>query len=919
MKIFKPFLNTFLSVVIISLFSISSIQGEDAGTFAQFSSLFSAGTVTFIQLSGGHINMNAALLSPASSNLNKIDGLYGGTRWAFDGGYNNSAVFILENSSITFSNTQFRRFSRVQSGGAFSLISGSKISFDGNIDFTSNTALNGGAVNLLNNPENYQFVQFSAAGSTINFSYNTAMSSGGAISASASDIFINASLGGIVRFTSNTAGSNQNDIYLGAKSNLFVNALDASKVEMLGGIQGASDSKIVKTGTGDFFLGGLTAYNGEIEIKGGTLSFVSNSVYINSLSVSDSDLRVYINNWSDWTTNTLIKTDILKISNADLLVSISTSSSLYEGAQIPIIYFSQLDGAFTDSGRREHIGDWRYALYYESNYVSLHFTSNTILSFDGLNHNQSEVQNALNSIYESKSLREHILDDMAQNPEQVKRLLNAMSGSFLVDSIRAAQVNSNSIKIYNRIGKNLQKDKRLIWAQVDIQGVSLTDKDMMDKFSMSGAGGLFGIDLFEFEEKKTNTIIGAYLSYDGNSLKQGLDKGSANVLEIGGYGSLLGLFEDRMIIKGNMGFALQMFDTQREIREYINPSNTSIDNPKANFNIYTIISGAEIEYMAKEYDNTAISPFFGLQTSLSINPEITEKDGGIANLTLDSDSYLRMQAALGAKISGNKDNFYWYGRFYLGFLLAGSHPQYDIRFSVAKDAGSMKIDGADEGFLSMGFGAGGEYRFNETVSAFANIDANLGGDFSKYFVSLGLTYKIPITAQEEKPVKKPVAAQEQKESQIESVEEETIDEKEYMNIEDRDITPDELNAKKEEAVARRKGRIIKSFILKNTFPSSVYRLETNEARQEIEEIANFIKANPYRKVTIEGHTDSSGSEIINQRLSRMRARSVFEELFKNGIDVNKMEYIGFGSALPAATNTTNAGKDKNRRVEIFVE
>ncbi|MDR3243740.1 MAG: autotransporter domain-containing protein, partial [Elusimicrobiota bacterium] len=453
-----------------------------------------------------------------------------------------------------------------------------------------------------------------------------------------------------------------------------------------------------------------------------------------------------------------------------------------------------------------------------------------------------------------------------------------------------------------------------VWAQVNIKGLSYSDEDFYDKFNSNGRGALAGIDLFEFDNK----LIGAYIGYENNTLKQGKDKGNMDAFEIGGYGALFGLFDDKMSLKGNIGFSAQVYDAKREIKDYANEHFTvDIGNPESSFNAYVFSLGAQVQLLAKQYNDISIEPFLGLQNSLSINQEIKEKGGGIADLIVDADAYFRMQSFVGAKVFGAADALRWYGRWYIGILIAGSQPQYDISFAAAKDAGKMSVYGSDEEVLSMGFGAGGEYNFNPIVSAFANIDANFSGGASQYFVSIGMTLKISA------PERKEPAPQEAKfdfdeQAKLESVGEETIDEQEYMSI-DRDITPEELSAKKQEAISRREGRIIKSFILKNTFPSSVYRINTDAAKKEIEEIADFVKKHQYKKVTIEGHTDSSGSEIINQRLSRMRARSVYEELFKNGIDATRMEYIGFGSALPAATNKTVIGKDKNRRVEIFVE
>ena len=69
-------------------------------------------------------------------------------------------------------------------------------------------------------------------------------------------------------------------------------------------------------------------------------------------------------------------------------------------------------------------------------------------------------------------------------------------------------------------------------------------------------------------------------------------------------------------------------------------------------------------------------------------------------------------------------------------------------------------------------------------------------------------------------------------------------------------------------------------------------------------------------VVVAGHTDSSGSNELNQRLSERRAQSVSTYLTAAGVLTDRIEVIGFGEAQPVASNKTNEGKELNRRVEI---
>jgi outer membrane protein OmpA-like peptidoglycan-associated protein len=69
-------------------------------------------------------------------------------------------------------------------------------------------------------------------------------------------------------------------------------------------------------------------------------------------------------------------------------------------------------------------------------------------------------------------------------------------------------------------------------------------------------------------------------------------------------------------------------------------------------------------------------------------------------------------------------------------------------------------------------------------------------------------------------------------------------------------------------------------------------------------------------IVVAGHTDSSGSDALNQRLSERRAQSVSINLKAAGVITDRIDVVGFGETQPVASNTTQAGKELNRRVEI---
>ena len=91
---------------------------------------------------------------------------------------------------------------------------------------------------------------------------------------------------------------------------------------------------------------------------------------------------------------------------------------------------------------------------------------------------------------------------------------------------------------------------------------------------------------------------------------------------------------------------------------------------------------------------------------------------------------------------------------------------------------------------------------------------------------------------------------------------------------------------------------------------------SSKALQPLDEVIVILKANPTAKLSIEGHTDNTGSEEINKKLSQKRADAIASYLTKKGIDAARLTAKGYGSAKPVADNNTAAGKAQNRRVEL---
>jgi outer membrane protein OmpA-like peptidoglycan-associated protein len=90
----------------------------------------------------------------------------------------------------------------------------------------------------------------------------------------------------------------------------------------------------------------------------------------------------------------------------------------------------------------------------------------------------------------------------------------------------------------------------------------------------------------------------------------------------------------------------------------------------------------------------------------------------------------------------------------------------------------------------------------------------------------------------------------------------------------------------------------------------------SESYAVLNQIADIMRKYPDYILSIEGHTDNTGTTEVNQRLSESRAKACYEYLIQKGIPASRMKYKGFGQSRPIADNSTYSGRTLNRRVEF---
>ncbi|WP_057936509.1 OmpA family protein [Algoriphagus resistens] len=104
-----------------------------------------------------------------------------------------------------------------------------------------------------------------------------------------------------------------------------------------------------------------------------------------------------------------------------------------------------------------------------------------------------------------------------------------------------------------------------------------------------------------------------------------------------------------------------------------------------------------------------------------------------------------------------------------------------------------------------------------------------------------------------------------------------------------------------------------------SFKRGTAELEGEQTKMSLVELSEFLLENPEMKLRIHGHTDSAGDPGLNKALSLERAGSVRDFLIEQGVPFESLRISGWGGTRPRASNATEAGRSKNRRVELEVE
>ncbi|OCH18256.1 hypothetical protein A6E05_13095 [Aliivibrio sp. 1S165] len=219
-------------------------------------------------------------------------------------------------------------------------------------------------------------------------------------------------------------------------------------------------------------------------------------------------------------------------------------------------------------------------------------------------------------------------------------------------------------------------------------------------------------------------------------------------------------------------------------------------------------------------------------------------------------------------------------------------------------AGAAYMDYSSANDTVFTAGLGSELALSESLALrleyqyFDDIDDSYIYDLSSHFISLGLTYTFGSASKAAAPaavVAEEVIQEPEPEKQMAEPIEEPMENK-----------PMEPVVKQDKAQSHQ-----------NLFKNNGSELAP-ESHAELDSIAAILVEHPQANVNIVGHTDSSGSEAYNQKISEDRANAVSDYLQDKGVKESQINASGEGESNPIATNKTAEGRSANRRVDIDI-
>ncbi|MDR3112405.1 MAG: autotransporter outer membrane beta-barrel domain-containing protein [Elusimicrobiota bacterium] len=627
------------------------------------------------------------------------------------------------------------------------------------MSFINNRSNKGGAIYA-------QGSTVTISGCGINFSSNTAISSGAAIYLKNSSMTIETK-GGNIFFENNRMGETPNDIFLDENSKLYFSIDDNKSIALKNGFLSAQqglETQIFKTGNGILELGGKNIVNGRFSSTDGTVKLLANASYVgkelyfkdsvfdmtdntaaNNMNVvnvatftSLTDLRMDVNTHSD----------INRRSDRIIASSVTLSGKLYlnvaKGNYKDGIWFHLIDSSGNNisgkySDENVESGDvWCTVDNKDPNSLKIFLRGvvpSTFSSIPGLTYNQKAVAEALD-LGSASDMKEELLDvvnmiDKLPTDSIKKKALESMNGYFLANAIKSVTYGSyvTDDVLYAR-----EKIEHLrIWGQ------TVGRNRAKEKYNDNSWGMVIGAD----KEIRENIIAGTYGVYEANNITQEQNRAETDNVGVGIYGGYM--VDENWMVKTSVNAMYNSYETNRSIglgRYLVGYDEDKISH--ANFKGFAL--GIDIQSSLRMHltESVEIRPYMAIEQKSviygSFKENGNEKQG--LDLSVKRGLYLKRAMRLGIGAHRNKD------KILSGYIKCEGQILIDEKGNAIESAltgeptKKFKSEGYAQNRFLMGIGIGGTVEISDNLKLFADGQFNMGKSYIDLYGNAGIRYSI---------------------------------------------------------------------------------------------------------------------------------------------------------------------------------
>jgi predicted outer membrane repeat protein len=852
----------------------------------------------------------------------------------------NDLGFSLTNTTIILTSITFSNFTKLSvdggQGGVFSLSNSTLYLYDSEIAFIGNTAASGGAIfvgsnsNLIFENAKAEFRQNSAAGQLNDIEL-----------INSAKIQINNSA-----VTVSGAITGSGDIELSDKSVLDIAKIEAEDLTINDG------SKIILRKESD--IENITVSQGAtFEIR--PLNDEQVAAKADKINISGT-LRVGIYGMS---AGTLEASNRIVFTGTSTVLDIDFSQASKNPFTIKILSSNYISGDFNlkiGEGRK-----WSFNITDNEGWLIVFGKSAELKSLADTN-NRKETSLALMAISENEnlSLSNQVWELYEKEGKQAaQKSLDMISGSFLPEVLILTSKDENANSLYSKLkaldlavvgtvaasslrgaqrrgnpNRGVSQQTRLIqntsWAEIHTSQNTLNHQE--NSLLGNTQNNTVSLKAGALVAANKNIALGFFISGINSEIKQDdVNWALVNSFEGGLYA---GLFTANAEYKFHLSLGQHSFTTRRDIvlvEDY---------KARANFDAFSVKGGLEATHISR-LKTLDFKPYGGVRFSMISNDEFHESGAEIFNLSVAQHNYVSLTGVGGLKLESVTETFSWYVKGEAGYLFTGNNESSAYRM-ILKDSQtkrSMDIRGLEIAPLTYGGGLGVDVPLSDTLSLYtdAQYSANANISYAQINAGVKILFGKNIEMRKyqarKKQEQKLIAARRAKEraqklaqqkSQIAqqrlALEKQSaaLNQQKQAVLSQKQKLQNELRTQRELANQRRKNAK-KTFRLKAASFNANSATLSPQAINNIAKMAQELKKMSYRLITVEGHTDTSGSYELNVMLSQARAQAVIQELIRNGIPKAKLKFIGLGPTMPIAPNSTPTGRTQNRRAEIFVE